>query len=122
MSKEFVTAFGLKDSSKHPGTVVCCMEYSCLMCNKKSHIEICPYSTRQLCEDMKDRPKPRSRKRRRKPVQKPKSKIMEREAKEAKKVLEESKTWHDTMLGFGMDDKAIEEYMQEGKDMDNKQV
>jgi len=120
MSTEFVTAFGLKDSSKHPGTIVCWMEYNCLICDKKSHIEIRPYSTHQLCEDMemKDSKTKKSKKRRRQNVEVIKSKIREEEVKEAKIILESSKTWYDIMLGFGLNADGIKNYMKEGENMD----
>ena len=46
MSKEFVTAFGIRESTRDPNVKVCWIEYNCMLCSKKSHIEICPYTIR----------------------------------------------------------------------------
>ena len=109
MNKEFVTGFGVKESSKHQDTQVCWIEYYCMLCDRRSHIEIRPYTMKQLCEDMEEKIESdakqnskaakKVKRRRRKAAKRVVSKIGDDEVQKAKEILA-SDNWYEVMIGF----------------------
>jgi len=128
MNVEFVTSVGIKESERLNNAKVCFIEYSCLFCNRKSHIEIKRYTMPELARDImkavenaaekevapkKERPTTRKRK-------SSKTGIGKEEVDDAKKVIHDSACWNDMMIGLGMTQKEIDNIIEIGKKIDRE--
>jgi hypothetical protein len=130
MDADFIFACGIRESSKHQQVTVCWIEYFCILCEKSFHMEIRPYSMVELAEDVfrkqhrKDLPKDLSKK-----VVPPAEtieadgnvcKITDEEVIEAKKIINESESFYQMMISFGITDEDIADYESLGKEIDKK--